>query len=189
MDDEVIGKLLAKIFKYLNLSKNSKGEWSKSEDMKESVEVKVKNLMTVDAEEKGKMALELMGQGDLYDETSELRNIADGEPEKRNSKLQFLQAPDIIKKQASMPAAMIQMQKDAKSIYGPSKAEAQSNIDSVKSKLLTGVSLKPAYEISLDEKSDQDRSIFDAFVSGSQEYRSEKRLKIKEALGPKKPED
>jgi hypothetical protein len=40
-----------------------------------------------------------------------------------------------------MPAAMIQMQKDAKSVYGPSKAEAQGNIDSVKSKLLSGVSL------------------------------------------------
>ena len=40
----------------------------------------------------------------------------------------------------------------------------------------------------MDERAEHDKSIFDAFVSGGSEYRSEKRLKMKEALGPKKPE-
>jgi hypothetical protein len=58
--------------------------------MKESLEVKVKNLMAVDAEEKGKMALELMGQTDIFNDAEDSKNLTEADPEKRTSKLQFL---------------------------------------------------------------------------------------------------
>jgi hypothetical protein len=96
--------LLNKIFKYLNLAKNSAGEWYKPEEVTENLEVKIKNMFGEGVTENSKMASELLGGTEV---PSERKKMPETEQEKRIAKLQFLQAPDIIKKKSSIPQSLM----------------------------------------------------------------------------------
>lgn len=139
MENVVVQKLLAKIFKYLNLEKNSDGEWFKGEEIEENLEVKILNMINEDHTEKDKMASELLGGTDVR---TERKKMPETDEEKRIAKLQFLQAPDIIKKKISIPQSLKQMNKDAKNVYGPSRPNIDSeSLKATSNKLMTGVSI------------------------------------------------
>lgn len=129
MENEVIRKLLKKVFKHLELEKNDSNKFFKPYDMDELLVPKIKDIINEEAEEKAKMAQELLGEK-VSDDEKKQNNPKD----RKNNRMQLDKLPEVIHKRPVRPPNFEEDQKIG--IYGPQRP----NIVATGNKIMKGVS-------------------------------------------------
>lgn len=128
MENEIIRKLLKKVFKHLGLKKNDSDQFFKPYDMDELLVPMIKDVINEEEDEKTKLAQELLGEKVSEEKKTSVKD-------RKQNRMQLDRLPDVIHKRPVRPPNFNESK--VRDIYGPKRPQISSEVEN---KMMKGVS-------------------------------------------------